>query len=263
MATLDELEGPGKADLAALRGRVRQLESGGRILRVLPLGAPLLDAHLPGGGLPLGALHEIEGARAEWDDAVAAAFCLALAAPLLAARAGPILWIARRTDLCGSGIASLGLDPGRFILVQAGGDKAVLWAMEEGLGCPRLAAVIGEAAELERSAGRRLQLAAEAGSVSAFLLRRRLLAPRRSVPPSAARTRWRVAPAASAAALLPELPGRPRWRVELLRCRGAAPGDFLVEWDDATGGFALAVALRDGALAARPAASDGAVRLAG
>ena len=258
-----QLEKPGKADLAALRARLRQLESGGRALRVLPLGAPLLDDHLPGGGLALGALHEIEGVRAEWDDAVAAAFCLALAAPLAVVGAGPVLWVARQTDLCGAGIAALGLDPGRVLFVRAGGDREVLWAMEEGLGCPRLAAVIGEAAELERSAGRRLQLAAEAGGVSAFLLRRRLLAPRRSVLPNAARTRWRVAPAASVAALRPELPGRPRWRVELLRCRGAAPGDFLVEWDDATGGFDLAAALRDGALAARPAASDGAVRLAG
>ena len=257
-----QLEKPGKADLAALRARLRQLESGGRALRVLPLGAPLLDDHLPGGGLALGALHEIEGVRAEWDDAVAAAFCLALAAPLAVAGAGLVLWVARQTDLCGAGIVALGLDPGRVLFVRAGGDREVLWAMEEGLGCPRLAAVIGEAAAFERSAGRRLQLAAEAGGVTAFLLRRRLLAPHRAVPPSAARSRWRVAPAASGPAPLDELPGRPRWRVELARCRGAAPGDFLVEWDDATGGFALAAALRDGAPAARPPAGDGVTRLA-
>jgi len=259
---LEELEKTRKPGLAALRTKVRALERGGRPLRVLPLGPAALDDHLPGGGLALGALHEIEGARAEWDDGLVAAFCLALVAPLAAALDGPVLWIARQADLYGPGLAARGLDPARILFVRAGGDREVLWAMEEGLRCRRLAAVVGEAGELERSAGRRLQLAAEAGGVTAFLLRRRLIAPHRAEPPSAARSRWRVAPAPSGAAPLPELPGRPRWRVELLRCRGAAPGEFLVERDDATGGFALAAALRDGALAARPAAR-GASRLAG
>ena len=255
-------ERPARPELDALRARIGRLERGGTAPRVLPLGAPVLDARLPGGGLALGALHEVEGARAEWDDGVAAGVCLALVGPLAAALDGPLLWIARRPDLYGGGLAALGLDPARFVFVSADGDRDVLWAMEEGLRCAALGAVVGEVGELAPTAGRRLQLAAEASGVTAFLLRRRFAPARGTEPPGVASTRWRVAPLASGPAPLEGLPGRPRWRVELRRCRGAAPGDFLVEWNDASGGIALAAALRDGSLAAQPAAAAGA-RLAG
>ena len=254
---------PKDAKLHALRARVRVLERGesrGR-LSVVPLGLPALDGHLPGGGLPLGALHQVEAARAEWDDGAMTGFCLGLIARLSQAVAGPVLWVARRPDLYGPGLLALGFDPGRLILVRAQGDQEVCWALEEGLRCPALAAVVGEVAEPERSAGRRLQLAAEASGITAFLLRRRLQPRRRAEPPSAAMTRWRVSAAPSGVAssgvassgealpnLPPGLPGPPRWRVELLRCRGAAPGSFMVEGDDETGGFALATVLRDGPL---------------
>ena len=243
------------SDLAVLRERVRALESGGARPAVQPLGVPALDRRLPGGGLALGVLHQVEGKRAEWDDAPAAGFCLALIAPLLASRAGPAVWVTRRDDLSGRGIAALGLDPARFLIVRADDDRELLWAMEEALKCRSLAAVVGEAGELEPAAGRRLQLAAEArggetrggeGGVTAFLLRRRFGPPRRAEPPSTAHSRWCVAAAPSAPAPLPELPGRPRWQVELKRCRGAAPGSFIVEWDDASGDFAMAAALCDG-----------------
>jgi len=250
--------------LEALRAQIRELENGVAPPRHLPLGVPALDAWLPGGGLTLAALHQVEGARDEWDDGLAAGFCLALTAPLVAASGRPLLWIARQADLHGAGLAALGLDPGRLILVQAAGDREVLWAMEEGLRCPALSGVVGEVAELAPTAGRRLQLAAEANGVTAFLLRRRFAPLRRPEPSSVALTRWRVAPAPSGAAPLEALPGRPRWRVELLRCRGAGPGNFLMEWDDASGRFALAAALRDGSLGPQPAqiiGSDG--RLAG
>jgi protein ImuA len=265
---------PKDARLHALRARVRGLERGegrGR-LSVVPLGLPALDGHLPGGGLPLGALHQVEAARAEWDDGAMTGFSLGLIARLAQAVPGPVLWVARQPDLYGPGLLALGFDPGRLILVRAQGDQEVCWALEEGLRCPALAAVVGEVAEPERSAGRRLQLAAEASGITAFLLRRRLHPRRRAEPPSAAMTRWRVgaapsgvAPSGAAAAGevplgealqnlppglpgSPSLPGPPRWRVELLRCRGAAPGSFVVEGDDETGGFALATALRDGPL---------------
>ena len=243
--------------LETLRAQIRALESGVAPPRVLPLGVPALDAWLPGGGLTLAALHQVEGARDEWDDALAAGFCLALTAPLVAILDRPLLWVARQADLHGAGLAAMGLDPGRLILVQADGDREVLWAMEEGLRWRALAGVVGEVAELARTAGRRLQLAAEAHGVTVFLLRRRRAPLRRPEPPSVALTRWRVAPAPSGAAPLAALPGRPRWRVELLRCRGAAPGNFLMEWDDASGRFALAAALRDRSLGPRPAQTIG------
>ncbi|MGF1630125.1 MAG: ImuA family protein [Kiloniellaceae bacterium] len=250
------------AGLAALRDQVRRIEQGrgaGRMRPVAPLGLATLDDALPGGGLPLGALHEIEGERAEWDDGATLGFCLALLARLQRAfpDSGQILWVSRRGDLYPPALAGQGLDPGRFLLVRAGSDAEVLWAMEEGLRCRRLAAVVGEVEGLDRLAGRRLQLAAEASlgggcGITAFALHRRFRPLRQGRAASAALSRWRVTAAASNDDLEESFIGRPRWRLDLLRCRGAAPGSWQVEWDDAACGFSLAPALRDRSLAACP-----------
>jgi len=250
-------------DLVGLRARVRAIERGaaygGLRRRAAPLGTAALDTHLPGGGLPLGGLHEIEGVRPEWDDGAATGFCVGLLARLLGAGSErrrdnkPVLWVSPWRDLYAPGLLAFGLDPGRLIQVRAGGGAAgaeVLWAMEEGLRCTRLAAVVGDLDALERGPGRRLQLAAEASGVTAFALRRGLYPTRPArTDPSAAVTRWRVEAEAfaegSGAREWSQFPARPRWRVELLRCRGAAPGQWCLEWDDAAGSFAVAAALRD------------------
>lgn len=258
--------GPAAA-LAAIREQVRRIEQGRRVGEarpVAPLGLAALDDALPGGGLPLGALHEIEGERAEWDDGAITGFCLALLARLEKAASGTrqILWVSRQGDLYPPALAGQGLDPGRFLLVRAKSDAEVLWALEEGLRCRRLAAVVGEVEGLDRLAGRRLQLAAEASlddetGVTAFALHRRFRPPRATRAPSAALSRWRVTASASGDLLGETFIGRPRWRLDLLRCRGAAPGSWQVEWDDAACSFSLAPTLRDRSLAAaaRPGAA--------
>lgn len=252
----------GTGGLAALREQVKRLERGGLSGRARPvatLGLAALDAALPGGGLPLGALHEIEGERAEWDDGVTLGFCLALLARLDRAVPGgaPILWVARQGDLYPPALAGQGLDPARFLLVRAKSDAEVLWTMEEGLRCRRLAAVVGEVEGLDRLAGRRLQLAAEASlsegkGVTAFALHRRFRPLRQGRAASAALSRWRVTAAQSHDDLGETFIGRPRWRLDLLRCRGAAPGSWQVEWDDAACAFSLAPALRDRPLGEKP-----------
>src|SRR5438477_672162 len=146
--------------LAALRERVRTLESGGGVLRVLPFGLPAVDAALPGGGLALGALHEIMGAGADEEDgAVAAAFAAGLLARLSRRHGGPVLWCLAGDDLYAPGLAAHGLTPERLIVARCRDDADILWAMEEGLRCPALAAVLGEVGALAPTAGRRLQLA--------------------------------------------------------------------------------------------------------
>jgi len=75
--------------------------------------------------------------------------------------AGPVLWCLKRPDLYGPGLIAHGLDPSRLVLVLAKRDDEILWAMEEGLRMPGLAAVVGEVGRLPMVAGRRLQLAAE------------------------------------------------------------------------------------------------------
>jgi hypothetical protein len=175
-------------------------------------------------------------------------------APAHSGGSEPVLWCLRRPDLYGPGLAAHGLDPARLLLVAAPDDNAILWAMEEGLRAPGLAAVVGEVGRLPMVAGRRLQLAAERSGVTALLLRRWRSAAAAAAErerPSAALTRWRVASLPGTAIPGPGI-GRPRWRVELLRCRGGVPAAWEVEVADATGLVSLSAELAD-----RPPATAG------
>jgi protein ImuA len=262
--------------LAALRDSMRRLERGAAAAAagVLPLGCPALDAAL-GGGLALGGLHELGGDAA--GEAAAAGFAALLLGRLAAARGRPVLWCGAVETLHPPGLAGLGLPPDRVVLLRAGRPADRLWAMEEGLRSPALAGVLGELPELGLTDSRRLQLAAEAGGGLGLVLRqggrRRAGRSADAERPSAALTRWRVAPAPSGPPPLPagttaprwdaagdvagdltgdmdgpaRLLGAPRWRLALTRCRGGRPGGWLVEWDDATDRFAVVAALRDGA----------------
>lgn len=215
---------PGKAALLAeLRTRIRGLEGlGGEAgAGVLPFGVPDMDAALPDGGLPLGCLHEV----AAEDRGAGTAFAAALLARLAARREAPVLWVVRGRDLHAAGLAAYGLTPERLIAVRAPRDADALWVMEEALRCKRLSAVLGEIGRLDLTASRRLQLAAEAGGVTGLLL-----GEAQAGAASAAVTRWRVAPLPS----VTDEPGvgEPRWRLELLRCRGGRPGAWEVGWRD-------------------------------
>lgn len=246
--------------LEALRERIRLLERGtGRAAcDGLLLGLAPLDAALPACGLPLAALHEIAPGRADWDDGPVTGFCLALLVRIAVRRPGPVLWLAAGGDLYAPGLAAFGFDPGRLIEGRARGDGEALWAMEEGLRSGALAAVVAEVAEFEATAARRLQLAAESGGVPAFLLRR--WSRPGAAAPIAAATRWRVSAAPAASFALPDsgiAEPRPRWQVELLRCRAGRPGNFLMEWDHATGDFSLVAPFCDRSADAAGACESG------
>jgi protein ImuA len=268
------MTGPATSPLAALRERIHALErSGAAPARVLPFGLPAVDAALPGGGLALGALHEVMGAGPDEEDgAVAAAFAAGRLAGLARRHGGPVLWCLAADDLYAPGLAAHGLPPERLIVARCRDDTDILWAMEEGLRSAALAAVLGEIGTLAPTAGRRLQLACEAGGVTGFVLRRWRTAgaaASQRAAPNAAVTRWRVAAAPSRATgeplAGPQVPltatggtlfrrepgiGMPLWRVELVRCRGGSPAAWLMEESDATGHVALAAELAD-----RPAAA--------
>jgi len=243
-----------RALLPELREHIRRIERPTAATHgVLPFGVAAIDQVLPSGGLARGTLHEILGAGGDEEDgALAAAFAASIVGRLAAQRRlggdGMVLWCLPRPDLYGPGLAAHGLDPGHLMLVQASRDDEILWAMEEGLRAPGIAAVVGEVGGLPAVASRRLQLAAERSGITAFLLRRWRdggQAARERALPNAAVTRWRIA-------ALPSQPprgepgvGRPRWRVELLRCRGGEPACWEVEVADATGHVSLAATLAD------------------
>jgi protein ImuA len=274
------------AQFVDLQDRIRRIErDGAQRHGVLPFGVAAIDAVLPGGGLALGALHEILGSGPDEEDGAAAAgFAAGIAGQL---GGGLILWCLKRGDLYGPGLAAHGLDPARIAMVRAARDDDILWALEEGLRTAQapggvrgaipggVAAVIGEVGRLPMVAGRRLQLAADRSGAVALLLRRWRTgeeAAGERARPSAAVTRWRVAPLPSAPEagepVPPGLIGRPRWRVELLRCRGAAPAEWIMpvnlEVADESGLVRLPAELADRPAAPRrPAAGRDIWRAAG
>ncbi|MEL6959132.1 MAG: hypothetical protein AAGL89_09305 [Pseudomonadota bacterium] len=149
---------------------------------------------------------------------------------------GPILWISDRLSRKEAGvICMVGLPHGIDVLrVDVSRPVDVLWAMEQGLGCRTLGAVVGEVwgdpPQLDFTASKRLALRSEAHAVPAWLLRRAAHANL-----SAARARWRV----SALASLPNPDdihalGQPLWQAELFRSRWGTPGHWVARDTDGT-----------------------------
>lgn len=241
-----------------LRERLERIGSGpARLHETLPFGVEDIDHHLPGGGLKLGSLHEVSGGgNGAAHGAAAALFAAGIAARL----SGKILWCVTRRDLFMPGLTQAGLSQNRVIIVECRDEKGVLDCFEEGLRCNGFGAVMGELAKLPMNASRRLQLAAETSGVTGIAIRRFRLAADAALfgEPTAAVTRWRVSVRPSSPLPVPGV-GRPRWFLELLRCRGGESAEFEVEACDAEGRLALPADMADGSLPA----SFGAERAAG
>lgn len=232
-----------------LREKIRRIEGHGSHHRaVLPFGINAIDNWLPGGGLALGALHEVAGGgNGTIDGAAAATFVAGIAARTK----GWVLWCVGHTDLFAPGLAQVGLKSNRVIYLETGDEKTTLACLEEGLRSGVLGAAIADVSKLTMTASRRLQLAAEtAGTVGIALRRWRRQAEAADFgQPTAAVTRWRVSTLPSAPLPVPGV-GRARWHLELLRCRAGSSADFYVEACDAKGRLALSADLADGSGAA-------------
>jgi hypothetical protein len=138
-----------------------------------PSGFPELDASLPGGGWPIGAIAEL------MSDAIGIGE-LSLLMPVLSrlARAGRyIAWIAPPYLPYAPALAQHGLPLERMLLIRTHRLQDSLWAAEQALRCPAVGAVLGWPAYIVDKNVRRLQLAAEAGGSLGILYR----------PPEAAR----------------------------------------------------------------------------
>src|SRR3712207_4719346 len=229
--------------LADLRLQIARHHGGSHKAAPLPFGLGGIDDRLPGGGLARGALHEMieAGFASEF------AGCTTLFTAGIATRLkGSVLWCLTRRDLFAPGLLRAGLHPDRVIYAEAEREREILPLIEEGLREKGLAAVVGEVSRLGLTASRRLQLAAEATGVTALIIRRWWTVVEKDLVhmPTAAVTRWRIAPTPSELMPAPGL-GRERWQVELLRCRGAQPRTWILEACDAKGRLALPADLAD------------------
>ncbi len=137
----------------------------------------------------------------------------------------PLLWVQDRMAILESGrIHPPGLPTRDLIHVEARDARDALWAMEEGVRCSCLSAVIGEIwgdpRALDFTATRRLAVAAERSGTPCWLVR---LGGGANL--SGARMRWRIASEPSLMnSLDPRAPGAPAWDAELFRARGIPPG---------------------------------------
>ena len=107
------------------------------------------------------------------------------------------------------------------------------------------AAVAGVIDKLDLKTSQRLHLAATDCGLPLLLLR-----PAQTLELSAAATRWRIGTAAAARDRF-GLFARPRWHLQLERCRNGRPGEWVVEYDHVAHRFSLAAALADPALSRR------------
>lgn len=208
---------------------IRSVQQGMEPLR---FGDSVLDSALPWGGLPQAALHEINGTAA------AMGFTAALAGRLAGSK--PILWCRSSRNETGSiygpGLLPFGLDPKQVVFVETKKKQDLLWAMEEGLRSGQPALVIGEVEAVSLVASRRLQLAAEVGGVTAFLLN--TVVTKRICEKTAATsattvalTRWVVSSEARDKSQR-NTTRHPQWRVDLVHCRAGVQQSWLVEWNN-------------------------------
>ena len=242
------MQQPPSLALDEVRERIRLIEANrGAKHGYLPFGIEIVDKRLPGGGLALGALHEIAGGGNGAVDGAAAAL---FAAGIMARTTGQVLWCVTRKDLFAPAIAQAGLHPDRIIYAEVGDEKTVLACFEEGLRHGGLAGVVGEVAKLPMTASRRLQLAAEGSGTLAIAIRRWRRAAEAADfgQPTASVTRWRVRALPSTPLPVPGV-GRPRWLVELIRARAGECADFVLEACDETGRLAVPAELAHGSIA--------------
>jgi len=220
--------------LASLRAVISRLEAETppQDADRVALGHAEADAVLQG-GLRRGVLHEVFALETR-HSAAATGFVAGIAERL--AKRRMLLWV--RQDfveweagaLSMSGLAELGLDPRRLVLVRTPDAGTALRVAADGLACDALGTVVldlwGEVRAFDPVASRRLTLAAQSSGVSCVMLRTS------AVPAvSTAETRWVVHTARS-------LP-RPEWHgwgapvvhAELVRNRHGQTGHWIMEWN--------------------------------
>ncbi|HEY2250283.1 MAG TPA: hypothetical protein VGH74_04445 [Planctomycetaceae bacterium] len=234
-----------------LRARLRQMERGTQSNGAGALsstGIAALDALLPAGIFRPVVFRP--GMLVEWIVAGEGSGAARLALPMACQslqNGGVLVVIDERREFYPPAAVRLGLDLDRTIVVRPRNQQETIWALEQALRCPGVAATLSWIGQLPDRLFRRLQLAAEHGARLGLLMR-----PIEAVKTSTwADLRWLVQPVREEASTIqaglvqPVLndvrsrlsftSGR-RLRIELLHCREGTPGGAVyLEIDDETG----------------------------
>ncbi|QGW83064.1 translesion DNA synthesis-associated protein ImuA [Variovorax paradoxus] len=153
---------------AAGRGVWHADELGLADAQVVATGHAALDAELPGGGWPVGAMTELLQTAPE-------AHVWRLLLPALAqavqARGGPVVLIGAPYEPCGPSLAAQGLPVEALMWVRSDAPASRLWACEQALRCADVSAVLAWLPQARVGELRRLQLAAAQHDVLLFVCR--------------------------------------------------------------------------------------------
>jgi protein ImuA len=207
--------------LEALRHKVQAIE-GLACARheTVSTGSAVLDRLLPAGGLQRGTLVEWLTKRSG-----AGSTTLALLAAREASKGGELVVVGDSAhQFYAPAALALGIAPQQLVILRPTNEADAMWALDQALRCPGVAAVWAHLPRLAERDFRRLQLAAEEGGALGLLGR----PARARGQPSWAELQLLIEPIAAG--------GNRRLRVEVLRARGGVAGASLtVEIDDITG----------------------------
>ena len=218
--------------LATLRGQIERIEMSDAAHHRdrVALGHPEADSALQG-GLARAAIHEVFCAG--FQGTAATGFVTGLASRVTARR--PLLWVRQDFSeveagaLSMNGLAELGLDARRVVMVRAADVESALRTAADALVCDALGAVVlelwGETKQFDLVASRKLTLAAQASGVTGLLLRMAA-----QPLPSTAETRWMLRTAHSPPGAMWSAWGAPRFDAELVRNRHGPVGRWIMEW---------------------------------
>lgn len=191
----------------------------------VPSGFSGLDAVLPGGGFPTGALTELIHAHHGIGE-------LQLVMPALARLSRGGRWIALIAPPFvpyAPAMAAQGIDLSRVLVVHPDNGTQALWSIEQALRTGTCAAVLAWPSTCDDRSLRRLQLAAEAGNSLGLLFRENAAAKVRS--PAALR-------------LVLDQSDRQRLGVSVLKCRGTPAGAIELDtWSTAAAGQQMPLAM--------------------
>ena len=233
---------PQQAVLQRLAREIEQLEHLPRAAAAEPppsgTGCAGLDALLPAGGYAAGSIVEYLRATAACG---ASTLAWQAAAAALRASEGFLVMVDIQHTLYPPALASQGIDLQKVIFVRPASQADALWAVDQALRTPGVAAVVAELERIDERSARRLQLAAECGAGLGLLIRG--AAARQQ--PSWAEVQWLVRTAPSPRPAGPLATAHPtaavrRWQVQLARVRGGRAGQTAwVELDPLTGRLQL------------------------
>ncbi len=220
-----------------LSREVRQLERLGRPsgdAAAISAGCEALDACLPNRGYVPGSVVEyLRTAPA----CGASYLAYTAAAAAMKTSVGYLVIVDTQHNIYPPALMPCGIDLQRVVMVRPESHADAMWAVDQALRTPAVAAVVADLEKIDDRAARRFQLAAESGAGLALLLRS--AAARRQ--PSWAEVQWLVR---SPAAEKPSWKGGRVLQVKLVRNRGGRAGAIVqLEIDSITG--ALKPALRE------------------